>query len=105
MGHPREVDMRCITLFVLLCAKLAAAHMRPEWTVLYGHEEFRQADAMLQENLRKARSKAEADREEVIASIRTPVAEVSRRNGRAFASHSGRVPYAHFPKPEDCRTP
>jgi hypothetical protein len=74
MSHPREVDMRCITLFVLLCAKLAAADMRPEWTVLYGHEEFRQADAMLQEYLRKARSTAEADREEVIASIRTPVA-------------------------------
>jgi len=66
--------MRCITLFALLCTKLAAADMRPEWTVLYGHEEFRKTDTMLQEYLSKARSAAEADREEVIASIRTPVA-------------------------------
>ena len=83
--------MRSITLFVLFCARLAAADMRPEWTVLYGHEEFRKTDTMLQDYLRKAHSAAEADREKVIASVRTPVAfaEVSVRNGRALASHSG----------------
>jgi hypothetical protein len=48
MSHPREVDMRSITLFALFCARLAAANMRPEWTVLYGHEEFRKTDTMLQ---------------------------------------------------------
>jgi hypothetical protein len=66
--------MRSITLFVLFCARLAAADMRPEWTVLYGHEEFRKTDTMLQDYLRKAHSAAEADREKVIASVRTPVA-------------------------------
>src|SRR6516164_3118276 len=74
MSHPREVDMRCITLFALLCTKLAAADMRPEWTVLYGHEEFRKADTMLQEYLNKARTAAEADRETMIAGIRTRAA-------------------------------
>ena len=66
--------MRSITLFALLCTRLAAADMRPEWTVLYGHEEFRKADTMLQDYLRKARSAAETDREMMIAAIRTPAA-------------------------------
>src|SRR5580692_2555329 len=66
--------MRSITLFALFCARLAAADMRPEWTVLYGHEEFRKTDTMLQDYLSKAHSAAEADREKVIASVRTPVA-------------------------------
>jgi hypothetical protein len=48
--------------------------MRPEWTVLYGHEEFRKADTMLQEYLNNARSAAEADREKTIAGIRTTAA-------------------------------
>jgi hypothetical protein len=65
--------MRSITLSALFCARLAAADMRSEWTVLYRHEEFRKTDTM-QDYLRKARSAADVDREKVIASVRTPVA-------------------------------
>jgi dienelactone hydrolase len=66
--------MRSLTLLVLLCTGLPAADMRPDWTVLYGHEEFRKADTMLQDYLNKARSAVEANREKLIAGISTPAA-------------------------------
>jgi len=66
--------MRIIPLLALVCTQALAADLRPEWTVLYGHEEFRKADTMLQDYLSKARAAAEADREKLIAGIRTPAA-------------------------------
>jgi hypothetical protein len=51
---------------------LQAADGQPEWTVLYGHEEFRNADKMLSDYIGKLRSAAEAEREKVIRGLSTP---------------------------------
>ena len=66
--------MRCAAVLALFCATAFAADIQPEWTVLYGHEEFRKADTMLQEYLSAIRSAAETGREQRIAAIRTPAA-------------------------------
>jgi len=58
---------------VLLAGRLLAGEAQPEWTVLYGHEEFQNAESLLRGYLGKLRSSADADREKVIADVRTSV--------------------------------
>jgi len=64
--------MRIVVSFLLFCAEALADDLRPAWNVLYGHEDFRKADTMLQDYLGKTRAAAEQEREKVIANIRTP---------------------------------
>ncbi|MGH9674608.1 MAG: alpha/beta hydrolase [Bryobacteraceae bacterium] len=73
----------CLTL-VSLASRLLGQEVQPEWTVLYGLEEFRNAESALREYLGKIRSSAEADREKAIAAVRTS-AEVSKYQGEARA--------------------
>ena len=63
--------MRFPIVCLLAAMGASAADLRPEWNVLYGHEEFRNAEKMLDEYLGKFRSAAEADRRKLIEGIRT----------------------------------
>jgi hypothetical protein len=76
--------MRIIALLVLLGAEALADDLRPEWNVLYGHEDFRKADTMLRDYLAKARSAAQQDREKLIGNIRTP-AELEKYQAQTAA--------------------
>jgi dienelactone hydrolase len=65
---------RCICLALVLFARAVNANdVQPEWTVLYGHEEFRDAETMVRNYLRKLRDATETDREKLIRSVKTPV--------------------------------
>ena len=55
--------MRTVALLVLLSTEALADDLRPEWNVLYGHEEFRKAETILHDHLAKARASADQDRE------------------------------------------
>jgi dienelactone hydrolase len=65
--------VRCLgfLVFVLFASGLRA-NDGPEWTVLYGHEEFRNAEGMVRDHLRKLRDASEAEREKLIRSVKTP---------------------------------
>lgn len=63
---------RCACLAVVLFAHaLSGNDGQPEWTVLYGHEEFRNAESMVRDYLRKLRDATESDREKLIRSVKT----------------------------------
>jgi dienelactone hydrolase len=61
----------CVAL-ALSASLLSASDAQPELTVLYGHEEFRNAETMVRDYLRKRRDAAETDRENLIRSVKTP---------------------------------
>ena len=64
---------RCLCFFalVLFAGGLSANDGQPERTVLYGHEDFRNAESMVRDYLRKLRDATEAEREKVIGSVKT----------------------------------
>lgn len=64
--------MRIATLLVCLGVGASAQELRPEWNVLYGHDEFANAESMVQEYLGRFRKSAAATREKAIESVRTP---------------------------------
>jgi cephalosporin-C deacetylase-like acetyl esterase len=47
------------------------ANAQPEWNVLYGHEEFRNAESILPEYIRKLRSAGDVERERLITGLKT----------------------------------
>ena len=68
--------MRTQGVFLFFVALLCSSHARaqstkPEWNVLYGHEEFRNAESMLPDYIGKIRSAAEAEREKLIGGVKT----------------------------------
>jgi hypothetical protein len=64
---------RCLLALIVFTAGMSANDGLPEWTVLYGHEEFRNAETMVREYLRKLRDASESEREKLIRSVKTPV--------------------------------
>ncbi len=76
--------MRTVALLVLLPLEALADDFRPEWNVLYGHEEFRKAETMLHDHLAKVRAAADQDREKVIGNVRTP-AELQKYQAQTAA--------------------
>lgn len=62
---------------LVLLAGAATANAQPEWNVLYGHEEFRNAENMASAYIAKLRAVGEEGREKLIVSLKTP-GEVSR---------------------------
>ncbi len=61
-----------VFLALALFAGGTTANAQPEWNVLYGYEEFRNAENMLREHLGKIRTAGEAERERLISGLKTP---------------------------------
>ena len=70
-----DVDRTLLKAVACLPGLLFADEVQAEFTVLYGHEEFRNAEGMLREYLGKVRSSAETDREKAMTAIRTSAGE------------------------------
>ena len=74
MSDLTGVSMSSVMARILVCLIFAGALLaqdsRPEWTVLYGHEEFRNADGMLRDYLSKIRSADESARDKVITAVK-----------------------------------
>ena len=64
------LTMRVFFFALYVWAGVLANDMRAQWNVLYGHEEFRHAETMLQEYLGKLRASSEAQREKLIGGLR-----------------------------------
>jgi cephalosporin-C deacetylase-like acetyl esterase len=62
--------MRVFVFALYIWAGVLANDMRAQWNVLFGHEEFRRAETMLQDYLGKLRASSEAQREKLIGGLR-----------------------------------